>query len=547
MDGPQLLQRGRRSYETHDWVAAYDDLRAADAATALDADDLIRLGLAAALVGDDEASEQSLARAFRRATDGGALTSALWAAFWESFVLSNRGESSRAHGWGERARRLAAGTPDTSRSALDECIVELLDAMLDVRDGRVDLGPRFARIAEHAARIGDRDLEALAAMGEGFCLVGAGDVASGMRRLDEVMVAVADGEVHPMAAGLVYCVGLEACRSTLDMSRSMEWTAALSRWCEQQPGIVPYRGQCLVHRVQVMQLRGAWGDATEEAERACAWLAEPPQPAVGAALYEWAELLRLRGELDRAGEKYAEASRWGHDPQPGLALLRLAQRRPDAAVTGLLRSLAEPLESTVLPTVLSAYVEALLAVGDTTSAESAATQLRTAAVDHDVPMVGALAAHAEGLVSLATGDAATALRHGRRAWTLWHDLDAPYHAARSRVLVGEACRVLGDEDAARMELEAASTVFEQLDARLDRQRVAALLTRDTPGAAPCPLSPRELEVIRLLAAGLTNRMIAAELFLSEKTVARHVSNIFVKLDVSTRTAAAAYAFAHDLA
>jgi DNA-binding CsgD family transcriptional regulator len=546
MDGVDLLDKGRRSYDAHDWSAAYTALCSADAAGPLDPQDLLRLGLTASLVGRDEECEQHLARAFRRAADSGADDIALRAAFWASFALANRGEAARARGWAERARRLAGSHPDGEARSVATCTVTLLEALLAFREGRAGLAAHFAEIAEHAATLREPDLEALAAMGEGFSLVLGGDVPGGMRRLDEVMLSVTGGEVHPMAAGLVYCVMLDACRSTLDLRRSAEWTAALSRFCEDQPDMVPYRGQCLVHRVQVMQLRGVWNDAAEEAERACTWLSHPPQPAVGAALYERAELHRLRGELAQAEERYGEASRWGHDPQPGLALLRLAQGRHEAAVVGLRRSLAEPLESTVLPVVLSAYVEALLVTGDMAAATEAVGGLRRAAVDLDVPMVGALAAGAEARLALAEADASTALRSGRRAWTLWHELEAPYHAARSRVVVAEACRALGDEDAARMELEAARVVFDELDARLDARAVLGLLAG---GAAvdASPLSPREREVIRLLAAGLTNRSIASELFLSEKTVARHLSNIFVKLDVSTRTAAAAYAFEHRLA
>jgi DNA-binding CsgD family transcriptional regulator len=546
MDDVDLLEEGRRSYDEHDWSAAYEALCSVGTTRQLDPQDLLRLGLTASLLGRDEECEMHLGKSFRQAADSGDHATALRAAFWASFALSNRGETARAHGWAERARRLVDVDPEGEARSVETCTIGLLEALLAFREGGTDLAAHFAEIAEHAAALREPDLEALASMGEGFSRVLDGDVPAGMRRLDEVMLSVTGGEVHPMAAGLVYCVMLDACRSTLDLSRSAQWTAALSRFCDDQPDLVPYRGQCLVHRVQVMQMQGVWNDAAEEAERACTWLSRPPQPAVGAALYERAELHRLRGELAQAEERYGEASRWGHDPQPGLALLRLAQGRPGAAVTGLRRSLTEPLESTVLPTVLEAYVDALLASGDAAGAAEAVTDLRRAAVDLDVPMVGALAAGAEARLALATGDPPAALRSGRRAWTLWHELDAPYHAARSRVVVARACRALGDDDAARMELEAARAVFDELDARLDTEVVLGLLAGET-AVDDCPLSPREREVIRLLAAGLTNRSIATELFLSEKTVARHLSNIFAKLDVSTRTAAAAYAFEHRLA
>ncbi len=545
MDGA-VLERGRRSYDAHDWSAAYGALCAAEASTRLDPRDRVRLALTAALLGRDDECERHLADAFREAADAGDDATAVTAAFWASFVLANRGETARSRGWCERARRLVDGSPDPDGAAHRACMVVLLEALLAFREGSTDLAPRFAAIAADASAHREPDLEALARMGEGYSLVLDGQVEAGMRRLDEVMVAVASGEVHPMAAGLVYCVTIDACRSTLDVHRSVEWTAALSRWCETQPGLVPYRGQCLVHRVEVMLLRGLWDQAVDEAERACDLFSRPPQPSVGAAWYERAELHRLRGELEEAEDAYTRASRWGHDPQPGLGLLRLAQGRPDAAVSGLRRSLAEPVESTVLPVVHEAYVEALIAAGDADEAAGVLDLLREASVRLDVPMVDALAAVAEARVALATGDPARALRSARRAWTLWRDLEAPYRAAHSRVLVAQACRALGDEDAARMELEAALSGFEDLVARLDAASTRQLLARGATSDGS-PLSPREREVIGLLASGLTNRAIADRLFLSEKTVARHLSNIFTKLGVSTRTAAAAYAFEHHLA
>jgi DNA-binding CsgD family transcriptional regulator len=546
MDTAELRESGRRSYAAHDWSAAYQSLSALHATGSLDAVGLHDLGLVAGLLGRDEECEQHLAHAFRTGADTGDVATAVRSAFWAALVLGNRGELARAQGWSERARRLVEARPEISASSREHCAVVLMETLLDFREGRLDVPSRFTEIAEQAAALKDPDLEVLAAMGEGAAAVYTGHVESGMRRLDEVMLTVTDTEVHPLAAGLVYCVMLDACRGTLDFRRSAQWTAALSRLCEEQPDMVPYRGQCLVHRVQVMQLRGGWADAAVEAERACAWLSRPPpQPAVGAALYEWAELHRLRGELDQAEAKYKEASRWGHDPQPGLGLLRLTQGRADVAVSGLRRSLAEPHESTVLPVVIAAYVEALLATGDVDTASGAVRDLRATAVEVDVPMVWALTADAEARLALTHGDPAAALRGARSAWTLWHELEAPHQMARSRVVVANACRALGDDDAARMELEAAKSVFEELAAQPDLQEVRRLLAPET-GVDPCPLSSREREVIRLIAAGLTNRGIAAELLLSEKTVARHLSNIFVKLDVSTRTAAAAYAFEHGL-
>lgn len=542
MDGADLLERGRRSYDGHDWSAAHDALSSVASSGTLDADDLVRLATTVYLLGRAEEADVRFDEAFRRAVADGDVPGAVRAGFWASFVLSNRGENARAHGWGERCRRLVGSSPEPGPE--ERLAVELQGALLDLRDGRVDLAPRFADIESRARASGEPDLQALAAMGEGFCLVLNGRLADGMSRLDEVTVSLGGAGVHPLAAGLVYCVGLDVCHATMDLQRSALWTAELTRWCRAQPDLVPYRGQCLVHRVQVMVLRGSWAEAVEEVRRACDLLAG--EPAVGSAVYEWAELCRLRGDLDTADERYTEAARLGHDPQPGLALLRLAQGRGDLAAAGLRRSLVEPQDSTVLPAVLAAYVEVLIGCGELDAAEEALGRLRETAGAFDVPMAGALAAHAGAQLALARGDAGTALRDGRRAWTSWHELEAPYHAARSRVVVGEACRALGDEDAARMELAAARSVFEELGAVRDLSHVSDLMGSPVGPAAQGMLSPREQEVLRLVAQGMTNRAIAAELFLSQKTVARHVSNIFGKTGVSTRTAAAAYAFTHHL-
>lgn len=543
MDGADLLEQGRRSYDGHDWSAAYDALSAASVAGALEAEDLVRLAGTAYLLGRVEEADARFDEAFRRAVADRDTATALRAGFWASFVLSNRGENSRARGWGERCRRLVGSA---SVGSVARVGVELQEALLDVREGRVDLVERFAGLARSAGELGEVDLQTLAAMGEGFCLVLTGRLAAGMRRLDEVMVCLGSAEVHPLAAGLVYCVGLDVCHATMDLRRSALWTAELTRWCRAQPDLVPYRGQCLVHRVQVLVLRGSWTEAEEEVRRACDLL--DGEPALGSALYEWGELARLRGDLDSAEDRYTRAARLGHDPQPGLALLRLAQGRADVAAAGLRRSLVEPQDSTVLPAVLETYVEVLLACGESDAAQESMHRLGDSASALDTPMAEALAALAAAHLALASGDPGAALRAGRRAWTSWHELEAPYHAARSRVVVGEACRALGDEDAARMELAGARSVFEELGAVLDLQRLPEAGEPDGAPVAGGPhlLSPREEEVLRLVAQGMTNRAIAGELFLSEKTVARHLSNIFGKTGVSTRTAAAAYAFTHDL-
>jgi DNA-binding CsgD family transcriptional regulator len=301
-----------------------------------------------------------------------------------------------------------------------------------------------------------------------------------------------------------------------------------------------------VHRAEIMQLHGAWPDAMDEVQRVCARLPQPAgQPWVGPAFYQQAELQRLRGEFVKSEEAYRQASRWGRTPQPGLALLRLAQGEIDVAAAAIRRVVDEAQDRVTRCRVLAPYVEIMLGAGDVQAARAAADELAEIAVELEAPLLHAVSAHATGAVHLAEGDARAGLAALRQAWAAWQELEAPYEAARVRVLIGLACRELGDEDSAQMEIDAARWVFRQLGAGPDLVRVEAL-TRKGAVTAASGLTRREVEVLRLVAAGKTNRAIAADLFLSEKTVARHVSNIFTKLDLSSRAAVTAYAFAHDL-
>ena len=537
-------ERGLAAYARRAWVEAHEALALADATAPLAPDDLERLATAAYMLGRDDAYVQTLERAHHRRLDEGDALGAARCAFWIGMNLLLRGERGPAAGWFGRAGRLVEreGSDCVERGFL------LLPRVFE----HAAAGDRPAAIAaaRDAAAIGERfgeaDLFALASHEQGLLLIAEGRVAEGLRLLDEAMVAVTTGELSPLVNGFVYCGVITGCQAAYEPRRAQEWTAALSRWCEQQPDMVSFSGTCLVHRAEIMQLHGAWPDALEEARRAaerCALAAN--RSAAAQADYRRGEVHRLQGESAAAEEAYREARRGGHEPQPGLALLRLDQGNAEAAAAAVRRALGETSGRPARAGLLPAYVEIMLAVGDVAAARVGCDELGAIAVQWRGDLLGAMAAQARGAVELAEGDADAAIVSLRRAAGAWGALAAPYETARARVLVGLACRALGDDDTAELELEAARDVFARLGAAPDLARVDALAGRAAPADAH-GLTKRELEVLALVAAGRSNREIAAELVISEHTVARHVQNLFAKLGVSSRAAATSAAFAHRL-
>jgi DNA-binding CsgD family transcriptional regulator/tetratricopeptide (TPR) repeat protein len=540
---PNDLERGRESYARRAWLDAYTALSHADEAVPLGRDDLELLAVAASMVGRMEEYLALLQRTHQACLDAGEPLRAARAAFWTGMNLAIRGEAGPAGGWFGRAQRLVERE---GRECVEQGYLLVPQALQ--HEGMGDYHAASAAIAEAAAtaeRFADRDLFAVAVHFQGVIRIKQGRVGEGLRLLDEAMVAVTAGEVSPVMTGVVYCGVIACCEEAFDLRRAHEWTAALERWCEQQPQMVAFTGRCLAHRAGIMQRHGAWQDALEEARLARERCEQAMnRAATGQALYQQGEILRLQGDFAGAEEAYREANRFGREPQPGLALLRLVQGDVDAAAAASRRVLSETNEPLQRAGLLPAEAEILLAAGDLEGARAASRELDEIAAVGESAMLDAIAAEVRGAVELAEGDAPAALASLRHAWQLWQELEAPYDVARTRVLVGLACRALGDRDSAALELESARAAFEHLGAAPDLARLDLLDGPAVPDAHG--LSPRELEVLRLVAAGKTNRQIGSALVVSEHTVARHVQNILTKLGVSSRTAATAFAFERDL-
>ena len=537
------LDAGRASFERREWSAAHEQLSRADEETPLAADDLLRLSQVAYMLGRMDDFLLLVERTHHAYVDDDDVRAAARCAFYLGVNLAILGEFARASGWFGRAQRLL----ERYGGECAETGYLLLPAAMQ----QLDTGQYAA--AEEAAsaavvlgeRYGDVDLLALALHIRGQALIKLTRAQEGLALLDEAMLSVTSNQVSPIITGVVYCGVIAGCEEAYDVRRAQEWTDALTRWCDEQPQLVAFTGRCAAHRAGIMVIHGTWTEALDEARRARERGEQAMNDAAAAqALYYQGELHRLQGDFAAAEAAFREANRSGHEPQPGLSLLRLGQGDDQAAAAAIRRALAETTDPLRRARLLPAEAEIALAVQDLAEARRAADELSSIAGDYDALMLRAIAAYVQGMVSLAEGDAQTALVSLRASRATWQELDAPYESARTRVLIGLACRALGDEDTAALELEGATTTFEQLGALPDLARVEALAQHradDSHG-----LTRRELQVLRLVAAGKTNRDIAAELVVSEHTVARHVQNIFTKLRVSSRTAATAFAFEHRL-
>lgn len=538
------LELGRECYAQRDWTAAFERLSRAQARSPLGCEDLELLAWSAALAGQDEATLVALEGLYQACSEGGDDVRAARFAFWACFRLFALNEPARAGGWLARAQRLVerSGRDCAERGylLLPE-IIGLLesndyDAAQTMAADAVTVGERFD----------DADLIAFAQNLQGRALMRRGEVRAGLAFVDAAMLAATSGQLSPLITGMVYCSVIASCQQVFAWEHAREWTTALAVWCEDEPQLTAFTRTCLAHRAEILQLGGDWPAALEQATRACRVRLPAVDPSAFAdAHYQRAEVHRLRGHWQAAEAAYREASGFGREPQPGLALLRLAQGRADDAAAAIDRMLATTTAAWQRARYLPAGVEIALAGGDIEGARAAGDELADIAQGYGTEVLAAMAAHARGAVVLTAGDARAAAAPLRFAFEVWQKIGAPYIAARIRVLLGRACHELGDREAAGMEWDAARQVFARLGAAPD---LAALDAWSASAAKQSDrgLTPREDEVLRLMAGGKTNKWIADELCLSVRTVDRHLSNIFAKLDVASRTEAAAFAYRHGL-
>jgi DNA-binding CsgD family transcriptional regulator/tetratricopeptide (TPR) repeat protein len=503
---PAELARGRELYAKRAWVEACETLLRVDALAPLEVADLWRVGWAAGLSGRDEAMLGALERVYQaqlESPDVQRQANAARAAFWLGFRLGHLGEASRASAWLSRAERLVERVGD----CVELGYLHLPKIRRHFQAGEYELAHACAaRAVEIGQRFGELDLLAFGRNLQGRILLRQAKLAEGLALLDEAMLAVTGGELSPIIMGLVYCAAIDSCQGVYALDRAREWTTSLRGWCEAEPQQSTFTGACMVSRSEIMEIGGQWSESLEEAGRAAQqYLRSLGPPAAAEAIYRQAEIHRLRGELETAEERYRESSQHGREPQPGLALLRLVQGRADAALQAMRRLVSATTSPLARAKLAPAFVEVLLANGALEEARGAANELEATATTWGTELLTALSAQTRGSVEL------------------------------------------GDLDSALLEIDAARSVFSQLGAAPDLAAIDAL-TSSAP-AEPnnsSGLSVRELEVLRLVASGKTNKLIARQLCLSEKTVDRHVSNILAKLCVPSRAAATAHAYEHKL-
>lgn len=545
----ELIDEARTHYGKRAWADAYATLQQADAVSPLQAEDLSRLAWSAGLLGHDTEMLAAQERLYQIFLDSGDELEAARSAFWLGFRLFSLGEQGKASAWLARAERIASAA---SRACAVQGYLMLPRVHRAMAQGQFS---QAAELAASAIEIGmqckDADLTALARNLRGRALLRCGDVQNGLAMLDEAMLSVASGELSPLVTGLVYCNVIAGCQQIQAIERSREWTEALSQWCNSQPQLIKFTNACFAHRAEMRLFYGQWDEALIEAQRSAANDHDPrtARDAAANGLYQQAEVYRLRGQYSDALASYEKVAALGRDPLPGLALLRLAQGQKETAISALRRLSATTEDPLQRIQFLFSLVHVLLQMSAQQEAHEATEELERVATLFDSNVLKASAAQARGEVLLHTGKANEALIILRQAMDAWHALGTSYHAAITGLLVAQCYCHMNDTDAAVMQLRSVQVVFESLGAKPDLDKVTALratMEKSSDEASAHDLTKRELQVLKLVATGATNKAIANELGLSDKTIERHLGSVFNKLGLASRAAATAYAFQHGL-
>jgi ATP/maltotriose-dependent transcriptional regulator MalT len=537
-----LLERQPMSGRREVWPETYRQLSSRDPAD-LTPDQLEDLADSAWLVcrlAESLGVRQQVYARYHEIHDDRPAARTAWRLFWDHLY---NGDRAVALGWLRRANRHLAAIPESAEHGF----VALAESEIALNRGAADEADAHAtRAVDIGERHGSPSVVALGLTLRGRALIAQGKLEEGCAALDEAMTLVLSGRLDVFFTGAVYCTVIAECLDVADMQRASEWTDAARAWCGSLPVVTPYHGICRIHRGEVLGLRGSWTEAENEIRTAAEELTAFKPRSAAEALYALAEIRRRRGDLAAAEHSYLQAHELGRDPQPGLALVRLAQGRTTVASAGLRTALADRSMSLVRRAhLLAAQVSVALAAGDQVHAREAAQELSSIADVLGRPAVVGMAAVARGEVRLAGNDAGGAMADLRVALAAWRNLQLPYEEAHAHLLMGKAAKAMGDEEGARLEIQTARAGFERLGARRDAHQAAASI----PGRSDriAGLTAREAEVLRLVAAGMSNRQIGQALAISEYTVARHLQNMFVKLGVSSRAAATAIAVAQQLA
>ncbi len=527
------LARARELHRASRWEEACAEYTAADAVEPLAVEDLEAFAEAAQVSARGDEAAALLHRVFDLRVSAGELDAAAQVAFWLWWVLLNNNEFVQASGWLKQTSRTLGAAMGTS------LWLRIPEAMFQATTGHRSRAER-APERDHRRRSGRGGALGIEHVGPDPDRPGAVD--DGLDHLEEAMALLVDQGLSPRVTPWVYCAAVRGCCLARDFARARDWNRSMGRWLDSLSSLGgAYLGNCRIYRSQLMLLNGAWTEADDEIAAVCADLEGYTGWVCGHAFYQLGEVRRLRGEWDAAEDAYRRAAENGCPTQPGLALLRLAEGDIKAASAGIRRALTEVTATPDRVDLLKAATTIYLEQGNIEAARDAVAEFEKSAEHLTTPVIKAELSGVQGALALSEGNPGSALPLLRRAAGTWHEQNAPHERARLNVLIGQACRALADEDGARLEFSAAHDTFERLGAHPDLAQLAGIVAATDAAPASHGLTRREIDVLWLIAQGKTNRAIANELHISERTVHRHVSNIFTKLDVDSRTAAVAYA------